>query len=199
MGGLSGCLRVKLLTAGAAPILGLLSENFSALEFSGVGTLARSPAVGLGNTSLYLATRHHFGWYALKVLEPPPHVIALQLGHPDGGQLVFRKVPQQALCVACADRAGIRYRPSYRREQSQKVKRPEHACELCPFCAQAGYVPGAVDLPRVGLPRAARRHRFSVRASLRRARRGRRRARSPCRDQRRPSDHRGCARGRRTE
>jgi len=45
-------------------------------------------AVGLGNTSLYLATRHYFGWYALNVLELPPHVIALQFGHTDGGRLV---------------------------------------------------------------------------------------------------------------
>ena len=45
-------------------------------------------AAGLGNTSLYLATRHFYGWYALNVLELPPHVIALQLGHTDGGGLV---------------------------------------------------------------------------------------------------------------
>lgn len=45
-------------------------------------------SVGIGNTSLYLATRHFFGWYALNVLELPPHVIALQLGHTDGGRLV---------------------------------------------------------------------------------------------------------------
>jgi integrase len=45
-------------------------------------------AVGLGTTPLYLATRHYFGWFALNVLELPPHVIALQLGHEDGGQLV---------------------------------------------------------------------------------------------------------------
>ncbi len=45
-------------------------------------------SVGIGNVSLYLATRHYFGWYALNVLELPPHVIALQLGHDDGGQLV---------------------------------------------------------------------------------------------------------------
>ena len=44
--------------------------------------------VGIGNVSLYLATRHYFGWYALNVLELPPHVIALQLGHTDGGRLV---------------------------------------------------------------------------------------------------------------
>jgi integrase len=45
-------------------------------------------AVGLGNTSLYLATRHFFGWYALNVLTLPPHVIARNLGHTDGGRLV---------------------------------------------------------------------------------------------------------------
>jgi integrase len=45
-------------------------------------------AVGMGNVSLYLATRHFYGWYALNVVELPPHVIALHLGHDDGGQLV---------------------------------------------------------------------------------------------------------------
>jgi hypothetical protein len=35
-----------------------------------------------------LATRHWFGWYALNVLDLPPHQIALQLGHQDGGRLV---------------------------------------------------------------------------------------------------------------
>jgi integrase len=45
-------------------------------------------SVGLGNVSLYLATRHFYGWYALNVLELPPHVIALHLGHTDGGRLV---------------------------------------------------------------------------------------------------------------
>jgi integrase len=45
-------------------------------------------AVGLGNVPLYLATRHHFAWYALNVLELPDHVVALQLGHTDGGTLV---------------------------------------------------------------------------------------------------------------
>jgi integrase len=47
-------------------------------------------AVGLGNTSLYLATRHFYAWYAFNVLELPDHVIALQLGHTDGGGLVRR-------------------------------------------------------------------------------------------------------------
>jgi len=46
-------------------------------------------AAGLGNTSLYLATRHYWGWYALNVLELEPHVIAEQLGHHDGGRLVI--------------------------------------------------------------------------------------------------------------
>jgi integrase len=45
-------------------------------------------SVGLGNVSLYLATRHYYGWYALNVLELPAHVIASHLGHDDGGQLV---------------------------------------------------------------------------------------------------------------
>jgi hypothetical protein len=34
-------------------------------------------AAGLGSVPLYLATRHWFGWYALNVLDLPPHVIAL--------------------------------------------------------------------------------------------------------------------------
>ena len=37
---------------------------------------------------MYLCTRHYFGWYALNVLELPPHIIALHLGHDDGGALV---------------------------------------------------------------------------------------------------------------
>jgi hypothetical protein len=45
-------------------------------------------AAGMGNVPLYLATRHFYGWYALNVVELPPHVIALQLGHTDGGRLV---------------------------------------------------------------------------------------------------------------
>jgi hypothetical protein len=45
-------------------------------------------AAGLGNVPLYLATRHWFGWFALNVLDLPPHVIALQLGDQDGGRLV---------------------------------------------------------------------------------------------------------------
>jgi integrase len=45
-------------------------------------------AAGLGNTTLYMATRHHFGWYALNVLGLESAVIAEQFGHKDGGKLV---------------------------------------------------------------------------------------------------------------
>lgn len=42
----------------------------------------------MGNVPLYLTTRHWFGWFALNVQQLVPHVIALQLGHHDGGRLV---------------------------------------------------------------------------------------------------------------
>jgi integrase len=45
-------------------------------------------SAGFGNVDLYTATRHYFGWYALNVLGLPPHVIALNFGHRDGGELV---------------------------------------------------------------------------------------------------------------
>lgn len=45
-------------------------------------------AAGLGHTTLYMATRHYFGWYATNVLELPPDIVAQQLGHKDGGKLV---------------------------------------------------------------------------------------------------------------
>lgn len=45
-------------------------------------------AAGMSDTTLYLATRHYFGWYALNVLGLEPAVIAEQLGHRDGGRLV---------------------------------------------------------------------------------------------------------------
>jgi hypothetical protein len=45
-------------------------------------------AAGLGQVDLYTAARHYFGWYVLNVLGLPPHLIALQLGHRDGGGLV---------------------------------------------------------------------------------------------------------------
>jgi hypothetical protein len=46
--------------------------------------------LGLPEITLYRATRHYFGWYALDVLELEPHVIAEQLGHCDEGGLVVR-------------------------------------------------------------------------------------------------------------
>lgn len=45
-------------------------------------------AAGMADLTLYLATRHYFGWYAVNVLELDPAVVAEQLGHKDGGKLV---------------------------------------------------------------------------------------------------------------
>jgi integrase len=45
-------------------------------------------SIGLGNVSLYEATRHYFAWYLLNVCELPEHVVAQQLRHDDGGTLV---------------------------------------------------------------------------------------------------------------
>jgi hypothetical protein len=45
-------------------------------------------AAGLGHMTLYLATRHYFGWYAVNVLQLDPAIVAVQLGHKDGGRLV---------------------------------------------------------------------------------------------------------------
>jgi len=42
------------------------------------------------NKSLYLATRHFFGWYAINVLLLPSEDVAIALGHTDGGELVRR-------------------------------------------------------------------------------------------------------------
>ena len=47
-------------------------------------------AAGMPDMTLYLATRHYFGWYALNILELEPHIIAEQLGHKDGGRLVVQ-------------------------------------------------------------------------------------------------------------
>lgn len=56
-------------------------------------------AAGLGHTTLYLATRHYFAWYALNVLELDPRDIAEQLGHKDGGKLIIKTYghPDQAI------------------------------------------------------------------------------------------------------
>jgi hypothetical protein len=71
-------------------------------------------AAGLGDMTLYLATRHYFGYYALNLLDLEPSVIAVQLGHRDGGRLVEelyghrdkRKSLRSALCFERA------YRPT---------------------------------------------------------------------------------------
>lgn len=42
----------------------------------------------LPDVTLYMATRHYFAWYGLNVLRLPPHVLAEQLGHRDGGKLI---------------------------------------------------------------------------------------------------------------
>jgi integrase len=62
-------------------------------------------AAGLGNMEFYLATRHYFASYALNVLELPPHVIAEQLGHRDGGRLITELYGHPSGAVA---RARIR-------------------------------------------------------------------------------------------
>jgi hypothetical protein len=42
-----------------------------------------------------------------------------------GAEMVFRKLPQEALCITCADRAGIYYRPSVRWEQGYGKRRKQ--------------------------------------------------------------------------
>lgn len=39
-----------------------------------------------------------------------------------GQDMVYRHTPREALCVACADREGIKYRPSRRWERAKQVK-----------------------------------------------------------------------------
>jgi len=81
-------------------------------------------SVGLGNVSLYLATRHHFRWLALNVLDLPPHVIAAQLGHTDGGRLV-RELYGHPDAVIARERIREAFRdvgqvtPSRRRHKSR--------------------------------------------------------------------------------
>ena len=57
-------------------------------------------SAGFGQVDLYTATRHYFGWYAMNVLELPPHVIALQFGHRDGGDLVRSTYGHPDACIA---------------------------------------------------------------------------------------------------
>jgi hypothetical protein len=72
-------------------------------------------AAGLGHTTLYLATRHYFGWYATNVLELPADVVAQQLGDKDGRQLFARlyghlkgKVARHRIREAYANTAQVR-------------------------------------------------------------------------------------------
>ena len=74
-------------------------------------------SAGFGNVDLYLATRHYVGWYA-DALDLPPHVIALQFGHQDGGELVRSTYGHQTPCSrasACAKRSA---KPRQRRFRS---------------------------------------------------------------------------------
>lgn len=45
-------------------------------------------AAGLGDMTLYLATRHYCSWRLYVVLGLPKEVVAAQLGHKDGGKLI---------------------------------------------------------------------------------------------------------------
>jgi hypothetical protein len=40
--------------------------------------------------ALYLCTRHHAGWYMVNVLGLDSEVVAIALGHEDGGEQVRR-------------------------------------------------------------------------------------------------------------
>lgn len=64
-------------------------------------------AAGFGNVDLYTATRHYFGWYAFNALELPDHVIALQFGHRDGGELVRKlyRHPDATIARECVREA----------------------------------------------------------------------------------------------
>lgn len=57
-------------------------------------------AAHLGDVRLYDATRHYFAWYGLNVLGLPPHVIAEQLGHRDGGKLIVNTYGHPDAAVA---------------------------------------------------------------------------------------------------
>ena len=75
-------------------------------------------AVHLGDVRLYDATRHYFAWYGLNVLGLPPHVIAEQLGHRDGGKLIVNTyghpdaaVARRRIRDAYAERGNLRHLP----------------------------------------------------------------------------------------
>jgi integrase len=76
---------------------------------------------GFPGLDFYLATRHHFGWYALNILGLEPHIIAEQLGHRDGGRLVIS-------LYGHPDKARARRRIREAFDQQAKVV-PLHAVE----------------------------------------------------------------------
>lgn len=97
-----GTRRIALVAAARRVLTGMKRDNDSEFVFTNTrrGHFTASSrthhwnrvrcAGGLPNLTLYLATRHYFGWYALNALELEPHVIAAQLGHKDGGRLVVQ-------------------------------------------------------------------------------------------------------------
>ena len=70
--------------------------------------------------SLYLASRHFSGWYALNVQAPPAHVLALHLGHTDGGRLVAELYGHPDAALA-RERGGIRHRAG---DATRRIDRP---------------------------------------------------------------------------
>jgi zona occludens toxin (predicted ATPase) len=41
-------------------------------------------------------------------------------------EMVYRHAPREALCVACADRRGLKYRPSVKWEREYNAHKPGH-------------------------------------------------------------------------
>lgn len=81
----------------------------------------------LGDVRLYDATRHYFAWYGLNVLGLPPHVIAEQLGHRDGGKLIVdtyghpdAKVARHRIRDAYRQAANVRQLPTRRTAGGEK-------------------------------------------------------------------------------
>jgi integrase len=80
----------------------------------------------LGDVRLYEATRHYFAWYGLNVLGLPPHVIAEQLGHRDGGKLIVdtyghpdAAVARRRIRDAYAHRGNLRHLPIARDSEAR--------------------------------------------------------------------------------
>ena len=81
-------------------------------------------AAHLGEVRLYDATRQYFAWYGLNVLGLPPHIIAEQLGHRDGGKLIVdtyghpdAAVARRRIRDAYARRGNVRQLPVNRRSE----------------------------------------------------------------------------------